>query len=151
MHIRQGLPLTALAAAALFAVVSSTPAQGKKSSDVVKAAAAAQKTADGKHVVTVTLDVDPKYYIYANPVGNADFEPNQTVVQLTGGKVERLEYPAGEVVPDKIVGDFRIYKGKVTIKATVEPGAGPLEVAIKLQACSKSSCLLPGTVKLSVP
>ncbi|MFO0926312.1 MAG: protein-disulfide reductase DsbD N-terminal domain-containing protein [Gemmataceae bacterium] len=151
MHIRQGLSLLALAAAALFAVVSPASAQGKKSNDVVKATAVAAKAADGKHVVTVTLDVDPKYYIYANPVGNADFEPNQTVVQVTGGKVERVAYPAGEVVKDKIVGDFRIYKGKVTIQATVDRGAAPLEVAVKLQACSKSACLLPGTVKLSVP
>lgn len=150
MRTRHGLLLAVIALAGLLAAGAPAPAQGKKSSDVVKVSAAAEKAdADGKQVVTLTLDVDPKYYIYANPVGNADFESNQTSVSAAGGA--KVEYPAGEVVEDKVVGNFRIYKGKVTIKAVVQRGAGPLELAVKLQACSKSACLLPGTVKVTVP
>src|SRR5262249_49114804 len=111
---------------------------------------------DGKQLVTITLEVDPKYHLYANPVGNADLESNQTMVTVTGkGKPEvKVDYPAGELVKDKVVGDYKIYKGKVTIKATVRRAKGArgrLQVAVKLQACSKKACLTPATVKLSVP
>jgi thiol:disulfide interchange protein len=124
-------------------------AQGKKSDTVVKASAKAV-AAGANRVVTLTLDVDPKYYIYANPIDNKDFADNQTTVTATKGKLLKVSYPKGEVVQDKIVGDYKVYKGKVTIEATVE-GTGPVELGVALQACSKTSCLLPATLKVSVP
>ena len=45
-------------------------------------------------------------------------------------------------------------EGEVVIKAMVERAkgdTGPLEVSVKLQACNESTCLLPATIKLSVP
>jgi len=124
-------------------------AQGKKSDHVVKASAKAVASGANR-LVTITLDIDPNYYIYANPIDNKDFADNQTTVTATKGKLLKVNYPKGEVVQDKIVGDYKVYKGKVTIEATVE-GTGPVELGIALQACSKTSCLLPATIKLNVP
>lgn len=153
MNTRSILGLTA-ALATLLLVTPAAPAQ-KSSGDVVKASVAVEKPdASGKQVVTITLDVDSRYHIYANPVGLEDLASNQTVV--TGGKGAaggvKVEYPAGELKKDKIVGDYRIYKGKVTIKAAVQrAGADPVELTVKVQACSDKACLAPATIKLAVP
>jgi hypothetical protein len=152
MKTRVALALVALTA------VGPALAQGTKSDSVVKATAKADKVGDdGKQALTITLEVDKEYHVYANPVGNEDFDSNKTTVTVTGkAKPEsvKVEYPDGEPVKDTVVGDYKVYKGKVTIKATVQRAkgdTGELEVAIKLQACSKSKCLLPATIKLSVP
>ena len=158
MGIRNGSAQLALAAGLVLAAALPALGQATGSDSVVKAKATADKPGgDGKQVVTITLEVDPRYHLYANPVGNADLESNQTVVTFTGkAKPEtvKVSYPAGELVKDKVVGDYKIYKGKVTIKATVKRAKGdtaPLQLAVKLQACSKKACLTPATVKLSVP
>jgi hypothetical protein len=147
MHARHGLAL--VAALALAAPVLAQ----KRSDEVVKATAKAEKPdADGKQVVTITLDIDKEYHIYANPIGNEDLTSNQTVVTVPGkAKLGKVEYPAGKVKPDKVVGDYKVYKDKVTIKATVRRAAGdsgPVEFAIKLMACTDTKCLQPGTVKV---
>jgi hypothetical protein len=134
----------------------SASAQGLKSDKVVKADAKTDKPVDGKQLVTLTLEIDPKYYLYANPVGNADYEANQVSVSVSKGKVDsiKVDYPAGTVKKDAVVGDYKVYTGKVTIKAAVRRAkgdTGPLELAVKLQACSGRSCLLPATVKIAVP
>jgi DsbC/DsbD-like thiol-disulfide interchange protein len=158
MAIRHMIGVVALAVGLTFAFPSAVPAQGKKSDSVVKARAAAEKPdKDGKQVVTVTLDIDPKYHVYANPVGQSDFADNQTTITITGKEKlasVKVDYPAGEKVEDKVVGDYMVYKGKVDIKAVVQRAKGdngPLDVAVKVQACSKTSCLLPATIKVSVP
>jgi thiol:disulfide interchange protein len=149
-----------LALAAALALVTAGPvlAQGSKSDSVVKATAKADKPGDdGKQTVTITLEVDPEFYIYANPVGNEDFDSNKTAVTVTGKKKPesvKVEYPPGKAVKDSVVGDYKIYQGKVTIKAVVQRAkgdAGELAVEVKLQACNKSKCLLPATIKLPVP
>jgi DsbC/DsbD-like thiol-disulfide interchange protein len=156
MNLRQIAGLTALAAGLVLVAGQPAVAQGKKSDSVVKAKATAGKLdSAGKQVVTIVLEVAPGFHIYANPVGNEDFVTTQTTVTVTGKtKSVKVDYPKGELKSDKVVGDYKIYKDKVTIKATVERGkddSGPLSVAIKLQACDKSRCLLPATIKLSVP
>jgi len=151
----------ALALLAGLALVTGGPrafAQAKKSDSVVKVSATAPKPADdGKQVVTVTLDVKEGWYIYANPVGLADFEDNQTVVKVEAKKPAKVKvsYPEGKEVKDKVVGSYKTYEGKVTIKATVQRAkgdSGPLDVKVKFQACSDvtKTCLPPATVKLSV-
>jgi DsbC/DsbD-like thiol-disulfide interchange protein len=144
-----------MAVLAVALTTSTTHAQGKKSDSVVKASAKADKIdADGKQLVTITLEVDAGWYIYCNPVGNEDFDSNKTTVTLTGKtKLEsvKIDYPKGELVKDAVTGDYNIYKDKVTIKATVQRAkddTSELEVTIKLQSCNKASCLLPATIKL---
>jgi thiol:disulfide interchange protein len=158
MRQRQFIALAALALGLALACGDTASAQGKKSDSVVKATAKADKAGDdGKQVVTVTLEVDPKYKLYANPVGNPDYSEAQTTVTISGKEKlasVKVDYPAGETVKDKTVGDYKVYKGKVTIKAVVQRArgdTGPLSVAVALQACSDKSCLLPATIKVNVP
>jgi len=132
---------------------------GKNSESVVKVTAKADKPdADGKQIVTITMNVDKDWHTYANPPGLEDLENSQTVVEIsakTKPESVKLDYPKGKVRKDEVVGDYRIYEGKVEIKATVQRAkgdAGPLEVKVKFQACSDvtKTCLLPATVKLNV-
>ncbi|MBI1913383.1 MAG: hypothetical protein HYS12_01290 [Planctomycetes bacterium] len=136
--------------------VGSAPAQGTTSDSVVKATAKASKPDDkGNQNVTITLDItDNRYHLYANPVGNDSLKSTQTTVRFTS-KLEgnaKVEYPEGKLIKDDVVGDYKIYEGTVTIKAKVRRTKGdtsPLALTIKLQACTKSTCLLPATVKLT--
>ena len=157
MKQRHGLSLFALTAglALSLAFAAGASAQGKKSDSVVKATAKAGKAGkDGKQEVTITLEIDPKYHIYANPVGQIDFEDNQTSVSFaTKGKLSsvKVEYPDGTLKKDKVIGDYKIYKGKVQIKAVVQrSGDAPLDAVIKIQACSDSACLLPAKIVVPV-
>jgi len=158
MNARKALGLALLTAGLLLTAADRSVGQAKKSNSVGKAKAEAGKVgADGKQVVTITLDVDPKFHIYANPVGNDDFSSNETSVSITSktklGGV-KVEYPAGKVKKDKVLGDYKIYQGKVTLKATVtraKGDTGPLAVVIKVQACDDSRCLEPAKITLTVP
>lgn len=157
MRTRRVIGLLLLTAGLLLAADRAS-GQAKKSDSVVKAKATAGKIGDdGKQAVTIELSIAKKFHLYANPVGNDDFTSNQTSVSITGkNKLEgvKIDYPEGELVKDKVVGDYKVYKDKATIKATVTRGkgdAGPLTVKIKVQACDATRCLEPGTITLSVP
>jgi DsbC/DsbD-like thiol-disulfide interchange protein len=148
----------AVLAVAFAVLAGAAQAQLKKSDTVVKAEAKADKAAaDGSQVVTVTLTIDKGWHLYANPVDNADLLDNQVNVSVSGKqKLQdvKVEYPAGKVVKDKVVGDYKTYEGTVTIKATVKRAkgdTGELDVTVKIQACSDKTCLAPATVKLNVP
>ena len=141
------------ALALLVAFVVPVAAQPKGSDSVVKATATASKAdADGKETVTITLTIDPKFHLYANPVGLKDLESNQVVVSFKNGAASKIDYPVGEVEKDAIVGDYKVYNNKATITAVVKrtKAGDPLEVAIKIQACSKKTCYQTSTIKLSV-
>jgi uncharacterized protein len=134
------------------------PAQGANKSDaMVKVSAKAGKAAaDGTQEVTVTLDVADGWHIYANPPGLEDLAAVQTTVTVTGTpKPEsvKVTYPEAKVIDDKVLGKYRVYEGKVVVKAAVKRAkgdTGPLEVSVKLQACNDRTCLLPATVKVTV-
>jgi uncharacterized protein YyaL (SSP411 family) len=132
----------------------------KKSDSVVKAKATAtpQKPGpDGHQVVTVTLAIEKGWHVYANPPGIEELVPVQTTVAVSAKarpEEVKVDYPQGKVIDDKILGRYRIYEDKASIKATVRRAAGdnsPLEVTIKFQSCTDKECLLPATVKLTVP
>src|SRR5262245_15872359 len=150
-HAKKLILVAALASFGGPAVAQKGP---KTSEAVVKVSAKAEKPdADGKQVVTVTLEVDKGWHTYANPVGLEDLESSQTVVDVSGKnkpELVKVDYPKGKLVKD-VVGDYSIYEGKVTIKATVQRTKGdsePLEVKVSFQACSDKACLVPATVKL---
>ncbi len=143
------------AALALLVCVNLSAAEAPKTETVVKISATADKPDDaGNQTVTITLDIDKPWYIYANPVGNDMLAPIQTTVKVLS-KVEdaKITYPPGKLKKDT-VGDYSIYEGKMVIKAQVKRvkgDTGPLEYSVKIQACDKDSCLLPATVKKSIP
>ena len=99
-------------------------AQAKKSDSVVKVEAKADKPdADGKQTITITLDIEKPWHVYANPVENEDLAVNaQTVVNITSkNKLEsvKVTYPVGKLYKDEVA-NYKIYEGKVTIKAQVK-------------------------------
>jgi DsbC/DsbD-like thiol-disulfide interchange protein len=148
-----GRPAVLLACLALLAA-----APARKSDAVVKITPTATKPdADGNQVLTLELDVEKGWHLYANPVGNEDLADSQVSVSVTAKEKPesvKVEYPEGKLKKDATLGDYKIYEDKVTIKAQVRRAkgdTGPLDVSVKLQACDKGSCLLPATVKLSVP
>jgi DsbC/DsbD-like thiol-disulfide interchange protein len=153
------IAILAFAAVGLLAFSSEqTFGQGKKSDSVVKVTATADKPdGDGKQVVTVMLTHNEGWHTYANPVGQDDLAAAQTTVTVnakTKPEDVKVDYPEGKVIKDKIVGDYKVYADKVTIKATVKRAKGdtsPLEVSVKIQACTAKECLIPATVKLTVP
>jgi uncharacterized protein len=153
--------------ACLALLVAGTLVQARavKSDSVVKVTASATRLdAGGNQVVTLNLDVEKPWHLYANPVGNEDLTDAATVVTVGAREkpeAVKVEYPEGKLEKDKAIGDYKIYEGKVTIKAQVRRAKGdtsPLEVSIKVQACSKSpdgkdggKCLEPATIKVQVP
>jgi DsbC/DsbD-like thiol-disulfide interchange protein len=153
--------LVGLLALALPAILLSDAgpvlAQAKKSDSVVKVEAKADMPdADGKQTITITLDIERPWHVYANPVENEDLTPAQTVISVAAkGKLDnvKIDYPSGKLQKDNDE-KFKIYEGKVTIKAQVKRAKGdngPLEVTIKLQACNDKTCLVPATIKKELP
>lgn len=132
-------------------------AQVKKSDSVVKVEATTGKPdADGKQTVSITLDIENGWHLYANPVENEDLSNAQTVVRVASkSKLDnvKVEYPAGKLQQEG--GEkYKIYEGKVTIKAQVNRAKGdnnPLEISITLQACNDKTCLQPATIKKELP
>lgn len=151
--------LAVVAALMVMLVGATVRGQGLKKSDaVVKVAASADKPdADGKQTVTITLVHEGGWHTYANPVGLEDLASAQTSITISAKEKPedvKVEYPAGKLVKDKVVGDYKVYEDKVTIKAAVKRAKGdvsPLEVTVKFQACTDKQCLLPAAVKVTVP
>ena len=127
-----------------------------RSDSVVKISASAQKPdGQGRQVVTVDIAIDPGWHLYANPVPK-DFPGVPTTVTVAGFKPEevKIEYPSGKPVKDPFAGDHNVYEGTVTIKAALKRAphdTRPVEINVKLQACTQDKCLLPATLNLTVP
>lgn len=159
-----GLPMMAVALDEYLALgdasTKSEPpaAKGLRSDSVVKVTAKADKpNAENEQTVVVTFTIDKGYHIYANPVGQeklTDSQTNVTVASRANPLVAKLTYPPGKVVKDETVGDYQIYEGEVVVKVAVKRAAGdatPLEVSATFMACTDKTCLLPASVKLTVP
>lgn len=149
--------LTLALLAVLLGDAGTALAQAKKSDSVVKIDARADKPdAEGKQTITITLDIDKPWHIYANPVANEDLANVQTVVNITSkNKLEsvKVAYPDGKLQNDQGV-QYKTFEGKVTIKAEVKRARGdntPLEVSVKLQACNDKTCLFPAMIKKQLP
>ncbi len=152
--------LICVCAPALFALALPTMAGDKNSESKVKATAEATKAGnDGKQTVTITLEIMKGWHIYANPVGDDDFEVNKTSVVIHAkDKVETsVKYPAGKTKVEKLGKKeikTQIYEGKVAIQAKVTRTMGdtsPLQISIQVNACDEKVCLEKGVIKLTVP
>jgi DsbC/DsbD-like thiol-disulfide interchange protein len=124
----------------------------------IKATATATKLgADGKQTVTISLEIEKGWYIYANPLNtNTDvLDGNETRLSVKSKDkvVASVKYPAGKRKKDGRL-EYDIYQDRIEIKAEVQRTAGdsgPLQISIDVNTCRKGECLLPGTVKLTVP
>ena len=151
----RSLAVPALAVAVLLAAYSRA-ASAPESKDAVKITATADKPdADGKQTVTITIDIQKPWHLYANPVKNEDMVNSQTVVKFAANNKPltdaTIKYPAGVEKKDATVGNYMIYEGKVEITATVrraKDDTSPLEVSVQVAACDENKCLLPSTVKV---
>jgi DsbC/DsbD-like thiol-disulfide interchange protein len=147
--------LATLAVVGLLAAGAVKAADPDKSEEVVKVTAEAGKpNADGTVPLKITIDIDPDWHTYANPVKNDTFELSKTRVTVGGVKDDDIKftYPAGKVVKDKD-GDYNVYEGTVTINAVVPASkADKLTVKVKVAACSdsKKRCLPASTIPVEV-
>jgi hypothetical protein len=144
-----------LIALAVVVLAVAPAGAGHKSDSVVEAKAVAGKVGDdGRQVVTITLEIAPKCYLIASPAPD-DLEHVQVRVRGKGSpRVLKLQYPEGDVVKDKLLGDYRTYKGRVTIRAVVQRTKGdnaPMTVAVRVHAYSQICCYVPATIELSAP
>ena len=129
-------------------------AGGTKSDSKVQVAAAADKAGpDGQQLVTVTITIEKGWHIYANKLPD-DFAGIATAITIKAqSKPEevKIDYPEGAKAKD---GDYRVYEGKVTIKAHITRAKNdnsPLGLSVNLQACSDTTCLPPATVEVVAP
>src|SRR5579885_2832078 len=93
-------PAARLACLALLAAGTTAFARAVKSDSVVKVIASATRPdADGNQVVTLNLDIEKPYHVYANPVGNMDLEDTATTVTVPKEKAEtvKIDYPEGKL------------------------------------------------------
>jgi len=157
MSLSRTTLVLAAAFAALTLAAGPVAAQAAKSDSVVKIAPTAEKPdADGKQVVTLKLTIEDGWHLYANPIPK-DF-PGVPVEVKFAGKTKpatfKVEYPEGKEIKDATTGNYKVYEGAAELKLTVQRAkddTGPLELTVKLQACTDKKCLLPATVKVSVP
>ncbi len=131
--------------------------QPPKKPDPVKVEAKAGKLGDnGEQTITVTLNIDKGWHIYANPVGNEDLEGADTTVKIAGkglSKVVKITYPPGKE-ESSVLGKYKAYTTQAVVTAVVQrvqADTEALEVSVQYQACDDKQCLLPKTVKLKVP
>jgi DsbC/DsbD-like thiol-disulfide interchange protein len=147
---------------ALFVVSDATagtlPAQRPTIADKVKITAAGTKPdASGKQVITVTLNIEKGWVIYANPVGNGDYKLEECKVTVTSkAKLAgvKISYPPSKVVQNRLVGNYNIWENKVIVTAIVtrdQDDTGPLTVAVSLHGFTDVLGLLPAEVTLTVP
>ena len=96
-------------------------AQPGRSDFRVKATATATKPdAHGKQSVTIALDIEKGFYLYANPVNNEFLEADELAVRVTAKEKVKsdVKYPAGKTAGTKTI-RFDIYEGIVKVEAQV--------------------------------
>jgi hypothetical protein len=148
--------LLAPVALAALAAGPAPAAAPLKSDSVVKATAVAGTVgSDGKQTVTLTLAIDKGWHLYANPVGNEDLTSVQTAVKAAAkgslGDV-KVDYPPGKKIKDPVLGEYSIYEDKAVIAVNVTRAGGddsPVELTVRVQACSEKECLLPAEIKVA--
>ena len=134
------------AALALYGTIVTGVAQGdvpkvSASADKVKVTAVATKPdAEGKQTVTITLDIENGWHLYANPVNCEFLELEQVVVKIVAKEEAKVKvnYPAGMT---RFAGRERYdtYERTVKVQATVARTKGdssPLEIKIFMRPMS---------------
>jgi len=114
---------------------------GIKSDSKVKAKAVVGKAgADGKQTLTITLEIEKGWYIYANPVGDEDFEPNKTRVTVKAKDKVELDNKCCHFTPHVqmlrttqtlVVKNSDPIAHNSNLQGFTNPGANPLIPAMK--------------------
>jgi hypothetical protein len=118
----------------------------------VKMTVVADKPAGGTQKILVMLTIEKPYYIFANPSGIPDFDETKLSV---AGKAARVAYPVGELVKDEAIGDYRVYRGTVTLQVAVErkpEDTDPIEIRVQVRPLDEKGCFWQQrTLKATVP
>jgi len=146
----------ALALGVMISGLVSLQAGGKE--EQVKITIKASKPdAAGKQSVILHLDIQPDWYIYANPVGDESFEGNKVQVKAKGATI-KVEYPKALTKTDVLDGKelrYFVHKGKIAIKAELQrdANADKVKVTVHYNACNAKTgiCLLPARKGFIIP
>ena len=114
--------------------------------------------------MTITLEIEKGWSVFANPIENERFVSWQTVVSLKPTMKPtslKIEYPRGKVYTDPLAPETncRYYDGEIEIKAFLQrsPGdKGPIEVEVVFvargeTAPGQTTFLFPRQLKVKVP
>jgi DsbC/DsbD-like thiol-disulfide interchange protein len=117
--------------------------------------AASQPDATGKQMVTIQLEVENGWHIYANPVDNELLVEEVTTVKVkTKSGAPRLQviYPRPVVMKSPLGDTMKVYEGTVQIQTVVQRAnlSEPLEYTVIVYACNDKKCLPRGEIKFSV-
>jgi uncharacterized protein YyaL (SSP411 family) len=119
--------------------------------DHVRVTASAMSVPDGEQVL-VTIKVDDKFHINANPASFDFLIP--TSVEFKGIKPAKVEYPkpirfTAEFAPE----GFDVYEGSIAVIAKFPKGSlrgiKSIQGAVTAQACTNQICLPPSTLPIS--
>ena len=122
-----------------FSGVQANAQPGRSDYHVKAAATATKPDADGKQTVTITLDIEKGFYLYANPVNHEFLEGSELKVKIAAKEPVKttVRYPTGK---SRVFGGrekFDIYEGVVKIDAQVvrtNGDTGPLTIHVAIQA-----------------
>jgi DsbC/DsbD-like thiol-disulfide interchange protein len=120
-------------------------------------AVAGRQEGDGPQRITLKVSIDEGWYVYANPAGNENLENAALTVTVradAGPEKVSIDYPAGKLVKDRVVGDWRRYEGRVEIPVTVwraQGDTGPLEITVHFYPRNAISCGGVESKTVSVP
>ena len=151
--------LMALAGLLIPTTTSGNAQQSPRRSDsVVKAGATASRPdVHGVQVISIDLEIEKGWWIYANPVNHDKefLDPARTkvVIKTKMKSLSSVKYPGGRTLKDEF-DRFDVFEGKLKIEATVKRAAGdtgPLDIEIHVNAFNRSLLLVPGVVRLTVP
>lgn len=106
--------------------------------------------------LTVEVQIEPGLHVYGRPIPDGYVPLSVEVAPIEGVEIGPLEAPTPS--PFQMVGldeKFTVYDGlvRLTVPLTFPTAAGDvtIEAAVRYQACGATECLLPATLRLSLP
>ena len=95
--------------------------------------------------VSIQLIIEKDVHIYAHRVKLEKFQPLPTKVTITTSNGKEIDakytYPKGIKMENEIIGEYSIYKGKITIRAIItrNDNDGPLKIKCRVMGYHNTS------------
>ena len=130
----------------------------KQSADVVQLKLSAKPPVEGRQRITATISIAAPWHIYAQPPENPELAMSATRIEVYRGNSRvnaEITFPRGEPVRDAVAGEYRVYRGQIMIPIDLPAAAkneqDKLEVRLTVIACQEGRCLLPSTIRATLP
>ena len=98
----------------------------------VKLKVTAKKPNDsGRQEISLQLTIEKDVHIFSQSEKFQPIPPKFTITTSDGKKIDaKYTYPKGNKIENEVLGDYFIYKGKITIRAIImrTDGDGPLKI-----------------------